>query len=73
MQYKVELLFIDKENESKNVSYCAFVEAQDKDMAIAIAKKKQLTERPDLVTNIRWAWSVSETSEKYPLQDDMNS
>ena len=63
MRFKTELIYIDQEDDSKNVSYVTFVEANDRDGAIALAKIKQLKERPDLRSTDRWAWSVYESYE----------
>lgn len=63
MKYKVELGFIDSENESKDIFYTIYVEAESCGEAIEVAKMAQQIERPDLKPIARWFWMAFETSE----------
>lgn len=63
MRYKVELGFKDSNDDSKNVFYSTYVEADNYDEAVKLAKKLQTRERPDLKTTDRWFWSAYETCE----------
>jgi hypothetical protein len=63
-RYKVELIFMDQADDTQDVSYFTYVEADNRQHAIEVAKEKQPIERPDLRPTDRWAWSVFETSEQ---------
>jgi hypothetical protein len=63
-RYKVELIFIDQADDTRDVSCFTYVEADNRQHAIELSKEKQPIERPDLRPTDRWAWTVFETSEQ---------
>ena len=63
-QYKVELLSIDSEDESKDIQFCTFVDADNSDDAVAKAKSIQKIERPDINPADTWCWITHETAER---------
>lgn len=64
MKYKVELGFIDSIDESKDVFWSTYIEAESCEEAVEIAKKVQTKERPDLNPIDRWFWIAFETNEE---------
>lgn len=64
MHFKVELLFIDQDDELKDVSYFTYIEASTMEEAIQAARKRQQVERPDLLPSVRWVWNAYPTNEQ---------
>lgn len=62
--YKVELLSIDRKDESKDIQFYTFVEATDSNDAVSKAKEIQKIQRPDLNPADTWCWVSYETAEK---------
>lgn len=62
MKFKVELGFVDPNDESKNIFYSTYVEA-DGIEAIDLAKKKQPVDKPELEIKDRWFWCAFKTHE----------
>lgn len=65
-KFKVELLSIDRTNETKDIQYTTFVEAENKDGAISRAKDNQKKDRPDINPADTWFWCAYETYEIQP-------
>lgn len=63
-RYKVELLSVSRDDESKDVQFVTYVEAADTDDAVRKAKDVQKKERPELNAADTWFWFPYETAEK---------
>jgi hypothetical protein len=64
MQFKVEIVSVDRDNERRDVSFFAYVEAPSQEEAIEIAKDQHSTANPDLPPGFRWAWFAYATNEQ---------
>lgn len=63
-QYKVELISIDRKDETRDVHFSTFVVADNSDEAIKNAKIVQKQEKPEINTADTWMWFAYETAEK---------
>ena len=64
-QYKVELISIDRKDETKDVHFTTFVEADNSDSAIETAKLVQNNQMPEINIADTWMWFAYETAEKF--------
>lgn len=62
--YKVHLSSIDRTDDSNDIEFTTFVEADNNDDAVQKAKAVQKVERPGISVVDTWYWSAYETAEK---------
>jgi len=63
-RYKVELLSIDRKDESNDIQFFTFVDASNLNDAVSKAKAIQKIQRPDINPADTWCWVPYETAEK---------
>jgi len=63
-RYKVELLSVSRDDESKDVQFITYVEASNTDDAVRKAKDVQKKEKPEVHAADNWFWFAYETAEK---------
>lgn len=64
MQFKVEIVSVDSDDERRDVSFFAYVEAPSQEKAIEIAKELHSKINPHLPPGSRWAWFAYATNEQ---------